>query len=469
MDASQCPGCRERDQRIAHLEQQMAALVQQVKDLRARLGQNASNSSVPPSANPPGAPKPVVKQPSGKKPGGQPGHSACLRLRLPPERVQQVIVHRPTHCERCQHALPAAAGPHDPEPTWHQILDVPAVTAFAIEHQGHARTCPACGHVSRAAIAAAVRAHGVGPTLAANVAFLTGTLHVSKRQAQEAAEGLFQAPLALGTITALEQEMTAALAPVYETAAATARAAPVKNVDETSWKRAGRLCWLWSVVTQSVTLFVIHAKRGYDGLQALLGSAINGIVGSDRWVVYNQCDVYRRQLCWGHLLRDFQGMVDRGGRSRRIGHELLLFADDVFHWWYRVRDGTLARSSLRQYIDEQRPWLRQLLGQGARLQDAKTAAVCANLLELEPALWAFVRHEGVEPTNNAVERALRQAVLWRKRSFGCHSEAGCRYVERMLTVTETLRRQGRHVLAYLRHVLAAFRSGQPTPQLVAMR
>ena len=149
-----------------------------------------------------------------------------------------------------------------------------------------------------------------------------------------------------------------------------------------------------------------------------------------------------------------------------MGNDLLLFAEDVFHWWYRVRDGTLARSSLRQYLDGQRPWLRQRLEAGARLADAKTAAVCRNLLEWEPALWTFVRREGVEPTNNAAERALRTAVLWRKRSFGCHSEAGCRFVERMLTVVQTLRQQGRQVLAFLKQTVLAHRQGQPAPHLV---
>jgi transposase len=194
-------------------------------------------------------------------------------------------------------------------------------------------------------------------------------------------------------------------------------------------------------------LFVIHASRGAAGLAALLGPAIVGIVTSDRWSAYHRIDLYRRQLCWAHLLRDFQALVDRGGRAKVLGEQLLCFAEDVFHWWYRVRDGTLNRSSLRTLIDSQRPWLRDLLQSGAALPCAKTAAFCTHLLELEPALWTFVRVVGVEPTNNAAERALRPAVLWRRRSFGCHSEAGCRFAERMLTVVQTLRLQEREVIA----------------------
>jgi transposase len=176
--------------------------------------------------------------------------------------------------------------------------------------------------------------------------------------------------------------------------------------------------------------------------------------------------VYRRQLCWAHLVRDFQGLVDRGGPGQALGEELLCFAQDVFTDWYRVRDGTLARSSLRTRIDGQRPWLRALLARGSACGCAKAEALCRNLLALEPALWTFVRHAGVEPTNNRAERALRPAVLWRRRSFGCHSEGGCRFVERMLTVVQTLRLQGRRVLDYLYEAVKALRHGLSTPKLL---
>jgi transposase len=106
-----------------------------------------------------------------------------------------------------------------------------------------------------------------------------------------------------------------------------------------------------------------------------------------------------------------------------------------------------------------------LLEQGAAGICTKTAGVCAEILKLEPALWTFAQHEGVEPTNNAVERALRPAVLKRKRSFGSYSEAGCRFVERLLSVTQTLRLRQRCVLDYLVEALVAHRHGLPAPAL----
>lgn len=454
-----CPGCRKLQRRVAELE----ALV---RDLQARLGQNASNSSLPPSANPPDAPKPVVKEPTGRKPGGQPGHPPAAPVRLPREQLYEVVHHRPTACRCCQRALPEQAGPNDPEPTWHQVAELPPIAARITEHQGHARHCPHCGTLNHAPIPAAVRAHSIGPRLAAVMAYLSGARHDSKRGVGETVETVFGVPRALGTVSAVEQEVSAALAPAHAAAAATVQQAPCKNADETGWKQAGRRCWLWTAVTKGVAFFLIHPNRRAAALAALLGDTIRGIVTSDRWAVYHRLELYRRQLCWAHLIRDFEALVGRGGRVGALGEELLCFAEDVFHWWYRVRDGTLQRTSLRSYIDGQRPWLRDVLQSGTTLSCAKTAAFCANVLELEPALWTFVRVEGVEPTNNAAERALRPAVLWRRRSFGCHSEAGCRFAERMLTVVQTLRLQERGVIDYLADAVAARRQGLPAPKLL---
>jgi transposase len=454
-----CPSCRKLQRRVAELETL-------VRDLQARLGLNATNSSLPPSANPPAAPKPVVKEPTGHQPGAQPGHAPQQRLRLPPERVHHVVRHVPPVCDRCQAFLPLEPGPKDPAPTWHQIAELPAVAAVVTEHQGHARTCPDCGHVTHAAIPAAIGAHSTGARLTAVMAFLSGARHDSKRGVEEVVETVFGVPISVGTVAHREREVSAALAPAHAEAVAAVQAAPVKHADETGWKQAGQLCWLWTAVTARVACFLIHARRGAVGLTALLGATIEGLVCSDRWGAYERLRVRQRQLCWAHLIRDFQAMVDRKNAGSAIGEELLCCAQDLFTWWYRVRDGTLSRSTFRQYMSVVRGMVREQLEAGQGCGCAKTEAVCRNVLALEPALWTFVRVEGVEPTNNAAERALRPAVLWRRRSFGCHSAEGCRYVERMLTVVQTLRLQERGVIDYLVEAITAHRRGLPAPKLL---
>jgi transposase len=466
MDAPSCPGCRQRDETIADLRQRLAALEDRVRELEAQAGRNATNSSLPPSANPLGAPKPAPKKPTGRSTGAQPGHPAHLRRRLPPQRVQHIRDFIPSHCQRCHEPLPPAPAPDDPEPTWHQVAELPPLAAEVSEYRGHFRTCPCCGTLNHAAIPADIKAHSVGPRLAATLSYFNGRHHLSQRGLEEAAEDVFDVPLSLGTVGHLAQQASAALAPAHTEAVQAVRDAAVKNVDETSWKLAGDRCWLWAAATATVAAFVIHARRSAAGLTALLGEAIAGIVGSDRWSVYHKVAADRWQVCWAHLKRDFQAMVDRDNAGSALGVDLLLLTDVLFVWWHRVRDGTLSRRTFRRYAASLREDVVTVLEQGCACDCAKTAATCRELLAVEESLWTFVRVEGVEPTNNHIERMLRLAVLWRKKSFGSQSERGCRFVERLLTVVQTRRLQGRPVLDYLYEALVAHRAGLPAPKLL---
>jgi transposase len=466
MEVPACPGCRERDARIAKLEGRVAELEALVRELLSRLGNNSTNSSVPPSANPLDAPKPAPKKSTGRKPGGQPGHPPHLKEMLPPERVGKVVPFVPQHCQKCQAPLPAEAQAHDPPPARHQVAELPSLAAEVTEYQGHARTCPCCGEVTHASIPEDIRAHGCGPKLTATLAYLTGRHHLSKRAAEEISKDVFGVPVSLGTISALEQEVSAALQPAHAEALAAVQAAEVKNVDETSWKQHGKKCWLWVAATATVAAFVIHSKRGLEGLATLLGNTIHGILCSDRWSVYDRWPVLLRQVCWAHLKRDFQKCVDRGRAAKAIGEAGLEIVTEIFTTWHLFRGGGLSRAQMEKRLEPVARRLKKVLVAGCDCADSKAANFCANLLALEPALWRFVVTEGVEPTNNHAERVLRRGVLWRKNSFGCHSAAGCRFVERILSVVQTLRLQNRNTLQFLVQAVHNHRAGLPIPSLL---
>jgi len=460
MDVTGCSGCGERDARIADLERRLA-------ELEARLKTNATNSGTPPSANPLGADKPVKKKKSKRKRGGQPDHPPHLKRLLPPERVSRTEHIVPTECSSCHAELPHEAGPGDPEPKRFQTADVPEIPLVVIEYQAHGRTCSCCGKVTQATVPAAIRAHSIGPRLTAIFSYLTGAQGISKRGVEEIAEAIFQVPIALGTVANLEQEVSAALAPAHQEALEAVRAADVKFADETSWKLWGKLCWLWAAATANVAVFVIHAKRSVLGLAALLGEEIHGILHSDRWHVYLQVPEERRQICWAHLKRDFQKIVDGGGASVFVGRRGLRIVKELFAAWQAFGQGKVTRRKLKALIEPLQRRLGKTLVEGGLGDDARVAKFCENLLLLEPALWTFVTQEGVEPTNNYMERLVRQAVLWRRRSFGCNSPSGCRFVERILTVVQTCRLHGKNVLEYLYHAVYSHRAGEPCPILLS--
>lgn len=273
------------------------------------------------------------------------------------------------------------------------------------------------------------------------------------------------APLALGASCRVEQTVAQAVAAPVQ-AARTYVQSQAANVDETTWWEQLRRGYLWVAVTQGVSGFVIRASRGAKVLRELVGEAYGEVLTSDRAKAYNSQPLRRRQLCWAHLRRDFQAMIDRGGVGAEIGTRLLVDSGVLFEWWHWVRDGTWQRATLRRSVSGLRPAFRETLAAGTRCGCPKTAATCRELLAREPALWTFVRVEGVAPTNNAAERALRHAVQWRKSSSGTESAAGSQFVENILTVVATCRQQDRPVLAYLTQCCQALSAGTAPPSLL---
>ena len=446
---------------VLTLWEEVRILRARVAALEERLGRNSQNSSRPPSTDPPGLPRPQRK-PSGRQPGGQPGHEGAGRLLKPPEQVDEVVEVKPEVCASCGAKLKGC----DPHPVRHQVTELPPIRAKVTEYQLHTLPCARCGISTAARLPQGVPGGAFGVRIQALVSLFTGAYRISKRNVRDLLEDCFGVDLGLGSVCPLEQATSQAIAAPVEEALAYVQAQPVVNMDETGWRQDNRRVWLWTAVTALVSVFLIRASRGSKVVRELLGQTFTGVVGSDRWSAYSFLPLRRRQVCWGHLKREFQAYVDRGGPSAPIGKALLSQVDQIFVWWYRVRDGTLTKSTFRVYMGPVKGRVRELLRQGQTCAHPKTAATCREILKVEPALWTFVTKEGVEPTNNAAERALRHGVLWRKSSFGTQSEAGSRFVERMMTVVATLRQQKRNVLDYLTAACEAHLRGEIYPSLL---
>ena len=435
----------------------VTGLERRIADLEARLHQNSSNSSRPPSADPPHAKPAPPKTPSGKRRGGQPGHPKHERTLLPPDVIVPL---KPPRCRRCCGRLTG----DDPSPLVHQVHEVPEVRPHVTEYRRHRLSCSHCQAVTCAPLPIAATA-GYGPRTQAITALLAGGHRLGKRAISQAMVDLFGLAISPGAVCGLQAQTARALAPVHAQALAYARTQPA-NVDETSWKQGSAKAWLWVAVTATVTAFLIRLTRGRSAFDDLMGES-SQVLTTDRYGVYAHRDGDRRQVCWAHLRRDFQAMIDRDNSGSAVGRGLLLHADILFDHWQRVRDGTLSRAGFRRHY---RGWLRTevrlLLASGSAVGCAKTAGMCRELLAVESSLWTFADVSGVEPTNNAAERAVRHAVCWRKTSYGTASESGSRYVERILTVVASCRQQGRNVLAVLTDAIHAARIGTQPPSLI---
>lgn len=453
----------EQGRRITQLEVALEKALGRIAELEARLGQNSSNSNQPPSKDSPeqrrNRDKPTS---SGRKRGGQPGHKPQRREMLPPEKVTRIENHYPKECERCGSSLTAV---DDSDAFRHQVVDLPEIRPDVTEHRLHAGDCEECGHCTRASLPVGVPRSMVGPRLLALIALLTGTCRVSRRQAAMLLGDVLDIRVSLGALSEAEQRISDAVAPAVHEAVDFARAQPVKHVDATTWATAGAYRALWTVSTAMVTVFAITRDGTYETAQRLLQKA-RGLLVSDRAKVFGFWAMHRRQICWAHLLRKFAGFVERKGTGSQIARQLQGTTELMFHYWHRVRDGTMSRREFREWMKPVRERVEDLLERGLALRVRGFSGTCADILSHRDALWSFVDRNGLEPTNNAAERDLRPFVQWRKTSYGTQSDRGERYAERIMTVTHTLRKQNRSVFQYLHRACANHLYANPPDSLL---
>jgi transposase len=432
---------------IGSLVQRINALEAENTRLQEQLRQNSQNSSRPPSTDPPTIARPPARPPSGRRPGAQPGHEAHARALRPVEQVDHVRPLRPTHCRGCGAALRGT----DPAPRRQQVTDLPVVRPTITEYQWHTLTCRQCGLATPAPRPPGVPAGAFGPRVTATVAVCTGVYHLSKRTTAGLLADLCGVELAVGSVTACERAASAAVATPVVQAVRHVRQQPVIHVDETGWRQRRQRAWLWVAATTLVTVFLVHARRGTGAARALLRGT-PAILVTDRWSAY----------------REWVAFTERGGTAWRVGHALGAETRAIFALWHRVRDGTLSRARFQVAMRPHRRRVEAWLQRGTACRHTKTAATCRDVLALAPALWTFVDVPGVDPTNNAAERPLRPAVLWRRKSFGTHSAAGSRFAERLLTVAATLKAQQRNIVDYVTHACVAALHGAPAPSLLPL-
>ena len=376
-----------------------------------------------------------------------------------------MVAIKPDQCCGCHAPLSG----DDPTPFRHQVIEMPPIKPLITEYQWHQLLCPACGETTRAPWPAGIPSGTYGPRGHATVALCTGSYRLSKRTTQQVMDDVLGVPMSVGTISQSEQATTEVVAEPVEEARAFVHEQAVAHVDETSWRQGGKRAWLWVAVTSRVTVFLVRMSRGSQVARELLGEQCSGILVTDRSSAYNWDPVRWRQGCWSHVLRDFEAIRGRGGASEEIGAALLGQAPQMFVWWHRGREGTLQRSTFRSSMSPLRREVARVLEAGSHCGVPTTEGTCREILKRREALWTFVQVEGVEPTNNTAERAIRPGVPWRKGSFGTQSEEGSRFVESMMTVGATLKQQKRNVLEYLTAAHEAALRGEAAPSLLPAR
>lgn len=446
--------------RVAAAEARVAVLEKENAELREQLSKSSSNSHRPPSSDSPYKAKPPGKK-GKRKPGGQPGHKGVTRAWVPADKVHERKVIRVPRCP-CGTSLegePATTG------TWsRQVVEVPAIEPHVTEYVFEAVACPCCARKNAPEVPPEA-ATATGPNLTALAATLVGEYHLSRDAAASLLGSALGMPICAATVQACCEAVSRALEPATDAVDAALPLSSVLHLDETSWKQRKELRWLWIAVGDAVTAFAIHARRGAQQLETWFPHGYDGVVTCDRWRPYERFD--RRQLCWSHLERDLQAVIDGARAGAEPATRALAGADTMFDAWHRFKKSEITRAELQDLTARFRTQFSTFCTLGTRQKrDRKWRSLGRDLLRQWDAVFRFLDTDGVEPTNNAAERGLRAGVLWRRISQGTRTDAGTRFVQRIMTATANCRRQARSVLRFLADTLLAHRAGLATPSLL---
>jgi transposase len=398
------------------------ALAARVEVLEAKLNKNSSNSNKSPSSDSPFAVKDTQTKPAQATKKER--KRRCIRQQLlPPTEIQK---HLPEHCS-------CGCTEYDGLKSYytHQIIELPEIVLSVLHVILYEGRCPGCGKTGKARIPFAVRT-GFGPRLSAMIVELTGAHGDSRRAVQDFLQSVFSLRISQGAIQKIVDRSRQAL---------TAHSRQPGSV-RTAWNGSGFCATL-------PAFFMVHSKRSRQAFLALIGEW-QGILVSDGYGVYQQW-THGRQTCLAHLIRRAKGLAERSDPALS-------------------KPGAWALSELRllcrmaQYRPRKGEWLAfyarlmRLIGIHQDREDGVGQLVRLLRRELDH-LWLFLEEQGVSPTNNHAERTLRYAVLWRKRSFGTRVEKGDRFVERILSVRQTCRLQGKRVYPFLVDAIHAFLHG----------
>jgi transposase len=472
-DARELERLREENER---LRQENADQKKRIAELERQLAlrqQNSTTTSKPPASDGLAGRQRVRgrRKKSRRRPGGQPGHPGHSRPVVGAARVNATVDLIPDRCRHCQHVLHARDEEGDPRR--HQVTELPPIEAHITEYRCHRRRCRSCGRLTHAALPAAVIGQ-FGPQLTALIAYLTVVCRWPRLVVQRFLEGALQIPISLGSTQHAWEEASAAVATPYAELEAALRHEAVVNADETGHRTNGDKRWLWTFVARTFVIYRITASRGSDVLNAVLGATFAGILGSDRLPSYLKYVAAQRQFCWAHVTRNVLSALELATTpsAKRFCREALALDRRLFRLWHRFRGDPMVRGApltRAQLIDKVLPIEKRLFALGEQYLNAANDDV-RNLATAffvhNHHFFTFVHEEGVDPTNNVSERALRTAVQWRKIMFGTRSEQGERAVERLLTIVRTCQLQELNALVYLTAAIAAHRRRQPPESLL---
>ena len=431
-------------QENAELRKIIEELNRKIADLEEKLRLNSQNSSKSPSSD-----RYPKKQPPPEDKKERKTRQGFFRKWFPKEEVSEFIQYYPQNCDGCggNHFLPKVKVAEA-----RQVVEIPPIKPIVTEHQAMKCRCVNCGKQVRAHLPQEVTSSVFGPKIKAWCTVLSGKFHLSKNQIKELFGTLLGISIAKGSVINTHYQAALMLQHPYEEALQTLRKNKTAYADETGWRTKGQTKWLWQATDKEIVIFKIFASRGKKAFHSLLGKDVVQNLVTDRFQSYSTDGLH--QYCWAHLKRDFKRIEQRSGHVSTIGKLMGSLCSFLFKCVHERERGEISKEEFIEKAKEIKDEFHYLFKLGLRADThdfklGKTGRFCERILRDEDKLWAFIKDQDLDLTNNLSERNLRPAVIWRKISFGNKSARGEQFVERILSVVETIKIQGRNILDYL--------------------
>lgn len=441
--------------RLAETLKLLKIALEEIARLKEQIGKNSKNSSKAPSTDQKGN---TNNDDHKKERKGRPGKARTL---VPPERVNN---HVTCTLENCPHCGSASIQPGNQPPEVLQQAELPEVQAIITEYSLTKYGCMACGKNSVANLPIGIPDSAFGPKLMGLLATLTGIFHLAKREAVQLIKDLYGVDIGVGSVPNIEERVANALDPVYHRIHHFVINSKVcKHFDETGWRDRGLRHFVWLASCKDAAVYMIDRRRNTEAFEKLVGKAPEGLPSvTDRYALYERVGKVH-QYCLAHLIRDFRLYSERDGPDKEIGEAIKTELKTVCHIQGEYREGRLTLEQRDEQLAHCKRQVEFWLEDGFANGSDELHKLCDTMLTNFDKLWTFMKVSDMDPTNNLAERDLRKLVVWRKKSYGTKSDRGKRFVERITTVSQTLRKQAMNVLSFIQDLVACFYRGAASP------
>lgn len=449
------PTYEQLEAKLEKMEGLLKLALEKISKLEQQLNKNSKNSSKPPSTD-------QKADTTAKKPKKRKSRKGYSRTPYPPERIDYRISCKRKCCPHCNsNKLEQLL---DTPFSWQQV-ELPVIQAIVTQYDCLKYQCKQCNRKSTGSLPENVPFSAFGPKLMAFITCLTGRFHLSKREAIILTKDLYDIDLSEGSIINVEENVSNALEAIYgKIHRYVIEGKRPRYFDETTWRSSGKKRYVWIGTSKKAAYYRIDPHRSREALLKLIGSFTNRPAVTDRYSVYRALDG-PRQYCLAHLIRDFHAYSQREGEDAKIGSRIEEELRKICKKHREWREEQISKSQYSACLRHSRHRLEEYLIDGLALGSDELSQLCERLSDEFERLWTFKSIEGMEPTNNMAERDLRKLVLWRKKSYGTRSERGEKFVERITSVIETLKKNEHSPLKYLEDAIQAFYAKQPPPSI----